>query len=147
MLRRIKEGDRATYLTLAHDFYHSPAVLHPVPYSYMERTFDEMMSASPYVLGFMIEDGGACVGYTLLAKTYSQEAGGMVLWIEEIYLVPEARGRGIGKRVFAELEDIAHTIDAARIRLEVEPDNTRAKALYTALGYEELPYRQMKKGE
>ena len=30
-----------------------------------------------------------------------------------------------------------------RLRLEIEPDNLRAKKLYLALGYEDLPYAQM----
>ena len=40
MIRKIQESDRAVYLRMAHDFYHSPAVMHPVPDSYLARGFD-----------------------------------------------------------------------------------------------------------
>ena len=43
MIRRITAADREIYLQMAHDFYHSEAVLHPVPDEYLARSFDEMM--------------------------------------------------------------------------------------------------------
>jgi len=83
-------------------------------------------------------------GYVLLAMTYSNEAGGLVLWIEEIYIVPEYRGLGLGGELFAFIESMAKS-SYARIRLESEPDNLRALALYQRMGYADLSYRQLYK--
>ena len=55
-IRRCEERDRELYLWLAREFYHSPAVLHPAPDSYFERTFDEMMRSDVYADGFLLED-------------------------------------------------------------------------------------------
>ena len=140
MIRRISETDRAEYLRMAHDFYHSPAVMHPVPDSYLERGFAEMMRSGDYMQGLIFEADGQVAGYALLCKTWSQEAGGSAVWIDEIYVLPEFQGRGLGRAFFAELEAIA---PAARYRLEIEPDNARAEALYRRMGFEVLPYRQM----
>lgn len=140
MIRRITPADREIYIEMARAFYHSEAVLHPVPDAHFERAFDEMMRSEDYLLGLIFEQDGRTAGYALLCKTWSQEAGGSAVWIDEIYVLPEFQGRGLGRAFFAELESIA---PAARYRLEIEPDNARAEALYRSLGFEVLPYRQM----
>ena len=48
--------------------------------------------------------------------------------------------QGLGSAFFAWLEQ---NVPAVRYRLEAEPDNARAMALYKRLGYEVLPYVQM----
>lgn len=68
-IRRCEERDRELYLRLAKEFYHSPAVLHPVPDSYFERTFDEMMRSDVYADGFLLEEeDGTCMGYALTGE-------------------------------------------------------------------------------
>lgn len=143
-MRRFSEQDRVIYLALAKEFYSSEAVLHPVEEWHFEQTFDEMMRSDDYVDGFLLEEEGEVTGYVLIAKTFSQEAGGMVAWIEEIYVRPEYQGKGIGKRFFEEYENsLPNTYQ--RLRLEIEPDNEKAIRLYQKLGYKHLAYQQMVK--
>jgi len=142
MIRRITPADRDIYLAMAWEFYHSEAVLHAVPDENYARAFDEMMRSDAYMLGLIFEWEEQAAGYALLCKTYSQEAGGMAVWIDELYLRPEFRNRGMGKNFFAELESI---VPAARYRLEIEPDNLRAEKLYKSMGFEELGYKQLVK--
>ncbi len=141
MIRKLNQNDRSLYLRLTREFYDSDAVLAPVPEEYRVATFEELLRSDAYAQCYFLCDGENPVGYALLAKTFSQEAGGVVLWLEEIFLRPESRGKGLGKEFFAFLD----TLGAARLRLEAEPDNARAIALYRSLGYSELPYLQMVK--
>lgn len=143
MVRRIEKGDREDFLALSEQFYASAAVLHPVPAAYHARTFDELMRSREYADGYMLEADGKAVGFGLVAKTWSREAGGMVLWLEELYLLPEYRSRGLGSEFFAVCERYAAEHGYARIRLEVEAENARARALYERLGYALLGYVQM----
>lgn len=142
MIRKIERTDREAYLKMAWDFYHSDAVEHPVPKEFLERTFDELMRSDAYAEGLILEYEGHTAGYGLLAKTFSREAGGMVCWIEELYVKPEFRSHGLGREVFARLENAGY----ARLRLEVEPENVRAVRLYERMGYRILPYQQMIRG-
>lgn len=139
-LRMTKPEDREEYLALAKEFYSSDAVMHPVPLKNFERTFEELLRSDEYAACLMAEYGGAVAGYILIARTYSQEAGGEAVWLEEIYVRPDFRGRGIGR---AMIEEIMRLFPAARYRLEIEPDNRRAAALYSRLGFCELGYGQM----
>lgn len=140
MVRKMTAADRAAYLAMAGEFYASDAVHAPIPAERFSRTFDEAMRSDRYVGLYMLETEGRAVGYALTARTYQQEAGGEVVWIDEIYVRPEGRSRGLGREFLAY---VAERSGAARLRLEVAADNVRAKALYAAMGYEELPYEQM----
>ena len=120
MFRKITAADEAVYTELLREFYHSPAVLHPIPEEYYHRAFEEAVKDSPYAEAYLFEQDGQIAGYGTLAKTFS----------------------GLGSRFFRFIEEM-YEGTAARLRLEVEPDNEAAIRLYTRLGYEALPYRQM----
>ena len=142
-IRKIGPEDREIFLEMSRDFYASGAVLHNVPEEYHIRAFEELMRSETYARGFILEYGGETAGYALLSLSYSREAGGICLWIEELYLLPPFRGQGGGHEFFRWLEE---NIPAARYRLETEPENHKAKKLYRSLGYFPLDYEQFIKG-
>ncbi len=142
MLREVTEKDRDIFIKFCSDFYNSDAVLHPIPHSHHEATFDEMMRSDTYLKGYIVTDGGRDAGYLLLSKSFSQEAGGIVIWVEEIYIEEGSRNHGLGGEIFDFIEKIPH----ARIRLEVERDNLAALRFYKRKGFRELDYMQMIKG-
>ncbi len=142
MIRKIKESDREIFLKFAKTMYMSDAVAAPIPESRHVAAFNEMMRSEDYLLGLIVECDGKPVGYGLCSKMYSQEAGGISLWIEEVYILPEYRSRGLGRELFAYVEKIP---GIARLRLEVDAENTRAIDLYVALGFSDVPYHQLMK--
>ena len=142
MIRPFRQEDRDTYLAMSEIFYHSSAVSHPVDSAHFSRTFDTIMAGTPYALGVMVECEGKVVGYGLSSISYSNEAGGLQMLLEELYIDPEYRSRGLGKEFFDYME--SYPLDIKRYRLEVTAGN-RAKHLYDRLGYEQLDYIQMVK--
>ena len=141
MIRKLTPQDEAVFVAMSEEFYASPAVEHAVPRDYHTRAFRELMRSDEYLEGYLLCDGETPAGYALLQKTYSREGGGLTYWVDEVYLRPAFRGKGLGSELFAYMDGLG----AARIRLEVEPDNTRAIKLYSSLGYKPLPYLQMVK--
>lgn len=139
-IRALNAADRELFLSLQKEFYHSDAVLHPIPDNCYANNFAELIRSDVYLMCYFFEVDGKNAGYALLSRSYSPEAGGIVIWIEELYVLPEYRSMGVGSRFFAFLEK---ELPAARYRLEVEPDNEGAKRLYGRQGYESLPYLQM----
>lgn len=144
MVRKIEPGDREAYIAMAQAFYSSDAVHHAIPRRHIEATFDEMMRSDVYLEGYMLLDADRPAGYALIAKTFSCEGGGLTVWVDEAFIRPEYRSRGLGQTLFAAVE-AGHGASLARMRLEIAPDNLRAKRLYEKLGFEELPYLQMVK--
>ena len=142
MIRKMTESDRGLYIEMAEEFYHSDAVLHPIPRAHFEKTAEEALKSGTYAEIYLLEYEGKTAGYGLTARTFSQEAGGQVLWIEELYIREAFRSRGLGREFFSYLEENNKGV-LSRLRLEVEADNTRAISLYERLGYEVLDYVQM----
>lgn len=137
--RQLGAGDKQVYVSLASAFYQSEAVLHPVPMQNIENTFAELTARDTYVECWLCEEEAEAIGFLLVAKTFSQESGGMVTWIEELYLKEAYRGAGRGKEMMRFIET---QFPASRFRLEAEPENTNAIRLYQKSGYRELPYIQ-----
>ena len=95
------------------------------------------MKGSAFTEGFIFECDEKIAGYGLIAKTFSQEAGGLVVWIEEIYVKEEFRNKGLGSEFIAYVKK---SIPAKRYRLETEPENFKAQALYKRHGFKHLEY-------
>ena len=142
MIRKLTQDDRDIYLQLTEAFYASDAVIKPIPLEFRERAFDELLCNDTYISGYLFELEHCPVGYALTAKTYSQEAGGIVIWIEELFILPEYRSRGLGRAFFSYLMEVAEP-DAVRFRLEVEPENEGAIRLYQREGFKKVPYHSM----
>ena len=142
MIRPATPADRTLLREMFDEFYASDAVLHPIPASYHEATLDDLFSAGTTQRCFLFGEGETA-GYALLSQKYSHEAGGIELWLEELYLRPQARGRGAGSEFFAFLRGYGETIGARRLRLEVEEENTGARRLYRRMGFASLDYLQM----
>ena len=142
MIRKLEEKDRQLYKEMARELYHSDAVLHRGPVAHFEKTAAEALSGGGCAEIFILEYDSAAAGYALTARSFSQEAGGVVVWIEEIYIREPYRSKGLGREFFNYIEKEKDG-DTVRIRLEVEEKNERAQSLYRQLGYEVLDYVQM----
>lgn len=143
MIRKITPADRQAYISMVTDFYTSDAVCHCVDPSHFERTFDELIKRDTYAEGYIFEaQDNVITGYALLAKTFSQEAGGMVIWVEEIYIKPEFRGMGQGREFLnSMISRLGNGV--SRIRLEASACNAKAVKLYRSLGFTDLEYGQL----
>lgn len=142
MIRKFTPSDREDYIRFSTEFYASDAVDKPVPQEHFQRGFDEMMRSDQYVQGYMLVCDGKNVGYCVTMKTYSVEAGGITMWIDELFVLAEYRSRGLGKELFRYIEEKGDE-KLCRIRLEVERENSRAVSLYKKMGFDFAPYEGM----
>ena len=90
--------------------------------------------AHPAAGKIIVFEEAAIVGYSILIPYWSNEFGGTILFVDELYVKPEARSRGIGRRFFEYLED-EKLDETVALALEVSPANVRARRLYESLGF------------
>lgn len=141
MIRPMTSQDEQLYLRLAHQFYSSEAVLHQLPEQIYHRNFQQLTRQNPYAKGYIIEQDGEPAGYLLLSFTFSAEVGGLVVLVEELYVLPQFQNQGLGRQA---LEFVRWQFpQAARFRLEVTAQNQGAMRLYRRAGYQPLDYLQM----
>ena len=142
MIREIKSDDKIDFIKMCMDFYNTDGVDHSIPVSNMEKTFNLLMEGLDFAKAYVCEKNNKTVGYILLALTYSNEAGGMVVWLDEIYVKPEFRSQGIGSELIDfVIEKYKNKI--SRFRLEITESKIGAKKLYLSKGFKDLSYRQM----
>ncbi len=136
------EEHRAEVLKMMQTFYTSPAVATDGSPEIFASDINECLSTSPYLEGFIFDDNGRTAGYSMIAKSFSTEYGRRCVWIEDIYLKPEYRGRGAAGLLFRFLEE---KYPGTLLRLEVEDDNTPAVRAYGKNGFTVMGYTEMKK--
>lgn len=85
---------------------------------------------------FIFREGDQDAGYLMLAFGYSFEFGGRIGFIDELYIKPDFRGKGLGKIILKQLKEKMEGIGLASLRLEVEQYNQQAIRLYESEGFE-----------
>ena len=142
IIRDISPQDRCLYFQMAKDFYHSDATLFSITTEKLEATFNQALAKSPFLKLLFMEKNKEVLGYSLLAFYWSNEAGGMVTQLEELYILPEYRGNQLGSQFLAWLLT-TYTPKTTRFRLEVCGCNIGAQKLYEKYGFQKLEYIQM----
>lgn len=141
LIRPIEAKDKTEYIQMAKTFYSMPCCDHNVSPQHFENAFELCQTKdNPYCRIFIIEVAEKIAGYGSISFTYSIEAGGKVVLLEELYIKPQFQNKGLGKAFFNYIQT---NYPAKRFRLEVTKSNTRASKLYKSLGYEQLNYIQM----
>jgi GNAT superfamily N-acetyltransferase len=59
--------------------------------------------------------------------------------LKRMYVVPEARGRGLGRRILVQLEQEARLLGYHAVVLETGDQQPEALGLYRSAGYEQIP--------
>ena len=140
-LRPMEAPDREEVIRMMREFYASEAVLSNGSEEIFNNDVDACVSDNPFASGYVFtrEDGSIC-GYSMLAHSFSTEYGRPVIWVEDLFIEEEARGRGLGAALF----DLVNEKYPDHIhRLEVEETNLRAIRLYKKSGFTTLPYAEM----
>ena len=84
---------------------------------------------------WVVEEKGEILGVLLAIPEWSDWRNGTVLWIHSLYVVPEARGRGVFKRLYLNLKkQVEKSPELVGLRLYVDRQNKSAKKIYENLG-------------
>jgi ribosomal protein S18 acetylase RimI-like enzyme len=113
---------------------------------------DEIESGLQALLGddslgqaWLILHGTQPVGYIIFTYGFDIEFGGRLATITDLYLEPDHRRQGLGGKVLHHVEVFCRGIGLRGLELQVESDNTEARALYKKFGFQPADRTPMSK--
>lgn len=84
---------------------------------------------------YLARDSGRAVGFVQLYPTFSSVRMRRLWILNDLFVDPSARGRGVGRRLMERAREHAEETAAAGLILETEKSNQAAAALYRSLGW------------
>jgi len=92
----------------------------------------------PAAEALVVVDGDRVLGFALFFATYSTWTGRRGLWLEDLFVLPDRRGEGLGRALLARLAALAVERGCARLEWNVLDWNEPALAFYRSLGAQSL---------
>ena len=94
-----------------------------------------LLEGIPHGCVYLIGPSRAPLGYVILTFGWSVEFGGMDAFVDEIYIRPPVRGRGIATEVLQNLPKALADAGLTALHLEVDRTNDIAQKLYLRSGF------------
>lgn len=139
-IRKLSLQDKEIFIKMMREFYTSPSVITNGSEKIFENNFENCVNGSNFVEGYIFEVAEKIIGYGILAKSYSTEFGGECIWLEDIFIEKEFRGRGYGSKF---IEYVKKIYPEKILRLEAEKENVNALDFYKHFGFKELSYLEL----
>jgi GNAT superfamily N-acetyltransferase len=99
-----------------------------------EQLAQHLFGARPYAEVLIAEDAGRVVGFALFFHNYSTFRAQPGIYLEDLFVQPESRGRGHGKALLLALAGLAVERQCARVEWAVLNWNEPAIEFYKKLG-------------
>jgi len=130
-------ADRAMLTRMVEDFHIEEHIPHA-------RACDDALAtllAAPAIGQAVIihEAPAAPAGYFILTYSFSLERGGKTALLDELYILPASRKKGLAKAALAHAKTLAKAAGCTTLLLEVDHNNQLAHSLYTKAGFTALP--------
>lgn len=132
--RPFKTSDSKVVAKLIHALYQEvPGGKQMTPQK-IQNSFDSLTKHPDRGTIMVVEHEREIIGYAILINFWSNEFGGNITAIDELYLKKEFRSQGIGTNFIKYLAEKKFGNSVA-LELEVIPANKKARELYERLGF------------
>jgi GNAT superfamily N-acetyltransferase len=131
MPRRAGPDDAAPIARLLHDFNTEYDDFTPGPEA-LERRVRELLEADEIAV---VLAGDPPQGLALMRFRPALWKAALDCYLEELYVVPDRRGQGIGRALMNAAMDLARERGAADMHLGTGEDDVAARGLYESLGF------------
>ena len=95
-----------------------------------------LLDGIPHGAAYLIGPPRAPIGYIIVCFGWSVEFGGMEGFVDELYIRPGVRGRGVATEVLMALPRALGAAGLKALHLEVSTDNDTAQRLYKRAGFQ-----------
>ncbi len=132
-LKSISSADLALVLEMMDEFYRDQQMRFEAKAatSALRRLLADPARGSAY----LVRCDGATAGYLFLTSCFSVEFHGEFMLLDELYLRPAFRGKGLGRLAVEFAERVCRERGVKTLRLEVGHENAAAQSLYESMGF------------
>lgn len=141
--RPLREKEIGALLPMMEAFAHGEG--QPFERARAERNLRYLLGHPIFGGTWFICQDDARIGYLVVTLGYSFEFGGHDSFVDEIYVLPEHRGKGAGTRSLAFAEVAAGSLGATTLHLEAARREGGPAAFYARCGYVDRGYQLMSK--
>ena len=107
----------------------------PLAPELLAAAVDGALADDGRALVLLAREGGRPIRVAYLSFQWTLERGGRVMWLEELYVLPERRGKGIGQRLLDAALEGGRARGCLAVELEGEGSHSRAANLYARAGF------------
>jgi GNAT superfamily N-acetyltransferase len=136
-VRRTRKSDARTFLALVNALADYEKLPRPTAVA-RKRLINDGFGARKRFSSLFIEADNVSVGYAFYFETYSSFLARPTLYLEDLFILPEYRGKGLGKKLFNACLAEAKRRKCGRMEWVVLGWNTPAIGFYDRLGAKQL---------
>ena len=131
-IRKANEQDVSTILDLIKQLAEYEKMLDDVVAT--EELLRKNIFVKKMVEVIIAEEDEKPIGFALYFHNFSSFLGKPGIYLEDLFVIPECRGKGYGKKLLIELAKIAQERDCGRLEWAVLDWNTPSIEFYKSLG-------------
>lgn len=120
-------------LAMMREFYAHERL--PFDEAIARRALDGLIHHDAFGRVWLVELDGETAGYVVLTLGYSLEFHGRDAFVDELFIKPLHRGRGVGTESLRFVETQCRALGVAALHLEVDHENFKAQSVYRQFGF------------
>ncbi|MCU1330071.1 MAG: GCN5-related N-acetyltransferase [Bryobacterales bacterium] len=140
-MRRANCSDLPLLVSLMAEFYAEAG--YPLNDEAAAGAFAAIISDERLGYIWVIQEQHKDVGHLVVCLRFAMEFGGMIACLDDLYVQPASRNKGLGSAALTELSRFCATTGIRAMTVEVGHDNAAAQAVYRRAGFGETAGRQL----
>ncbi len=132
--KEMQPGEQEIVRGMIHSFYATDPDMGAITDEKINRTFSEFSKHPEKGFVYVIKDDQQIVGYSILVNFWSNEAGGNIIDIDELFVEESERGKGVGTNFIKHIIE-SRLNECVAVELGVIAGNDRAQRLYERIGF------------
>ena len=137
-VRRASPDDVPTLVALMGEFYAEAGF--PLPVEAASRAFAALLGDPRLGAAWILEADGEPAGHVVLTVSFSMEYGGLRGFVDDLFVRPAFRGRGLAAMGLGALRTEAEARGVRALLVETSGDNDAAQRVYRRAGFEECDH-------
>ena len=132
VVRQATAADVPTLLDLMTEFYGESS--YPLDRAWAAQAFGDLLKDPSRGMVWLLEVDAAAAGHVVLSVRFAMEFGGLLGYIDDLFVKPAFRRQGVARAGLEALLEDCRRRGCRAVHVEVAPDNVAANELYRSFG-------------